>query len=229
MDVLVGIFGVLGGLAAIVQTIVTFVERAERRRERRQGAGLPQRPAVRTPIQRLHHITERDKPPATERARASAPRDSGTTPGGPRGPDPDSLSHDWTSASAIQQPLPGLPLAKPPSMLPERLPWGVHSSGRSHELPSSSGTAVATWRACLAYLLGVVGSLIFWRDQRASVRFHSVQSLWIDILAIAYFVLALIVALIYSGIRFSEGEEIPSSDPVMWGWVATSTQDNGCE
>jgi uncharacterized membrane protein len=78
------------------------------------------------------------------------------------------------------------------------------------------------WRASLSYLLGFVGALIFRKDTRQEVRFHAVQSLWIDILAVIYFFTALTLLVIYVILRYPDPEaEIPANDPVMWVWVLT--------
>ncbi|MEU4324539.1 hypothetical protein [Nonomuraea dietziae] len=87
----------------------------------------------------------------------------------------------------------------------------------------SSDTTDSSWRASLAYLLGFVGGLIFCRSRRANVRFHAVQSILIDIVAVVYFFVTLVAAGIYAAIRYpGPGTEIPSDDVVMWTWTFTS-------
>ncbi|MFI6322480.1 hypothetical protein ACIBG8_33430 [Nonomuraea sp. NPDC050556] len=90
------------------------------------------------------------------------------------------------------------------------------------EPPWDPDVADGSWRSALAYLLGFVGGLIFRRDHRPNVRFHAVQSILIDIVAVAYFLITLILAGIYAAIRYQGiRTEIPSDDVVMWTWVLT--------
>jgi len=81
----------------------------------------------------------------------------------------------------------------------------------------------ASSRSSLAYLFGFIGALIYWKSPSAKVRFHAAQSLWIDILAVIYAVIAMILTVVYLAVRFPgpAPHQIPAGDPVMWTWVLT--------
>lgn len=97
----------------------------------------------------------------------------------------------------------------------------VDSAAFSIEAPWNPDLVSSSWRSALAYLLGFVGGLIFRRDHRPQVRFHAVQSILIDIVAVVYFVVSLVLVGVYGSIRY-QGAEIPSSDVVMWTWALAS-------
>ncbi|MGW5262330.1 hypothetical protein ACWEQG_15245 [Microbispora sp. NPDC004025] len=105
-----------------------------------------------------------------------------------------------------EEPAPQRPLATSPA----DPPWNPEIVG-------------AAWRSALAYLLGFAGGLIFRRNRRPDVRFHAMQSILIDLVAVIYFPISLIAAGIYASIRYpGPNAHIPSADVVMWTWAATS-------
>ncbi|MEV5888273.1 hypothetical protein [Nonomuraea fuscirosea] len=89
------------------------------------------------------------------------------------------------------------------------------------EAPWNPDVVNSSWRSALAYLLGFVGGLIFRRDHRPRVRFHAVQSILIDIVAVVYLVVSLVLVGVYTSIRY-QGAGIPSDDVVMWTWALAS-------
>ncbi|MEV4082117.1 hypothetical protein ACGFJC_28020 [Nonomuraea fuscirosea] len=89
------------------------------------------------------------------------------------------------------------------------------------EAPWNPDVVSSSWRSALAYLLGFVGGLIFRRDHRRRVRFHAVQSILIDIVAVVYLVISLVLVGVYTSIRY-QGAAIPSDDVVMWTWALSS-------
>ncbi|GAA2207724.1 hypothetical protein GCM10009850_031820 [Nonomuraea monospora] len=91
------------------------------------------------------------------------------------------------------------------------------------EPPWNPDLVGSSWRSALAYLLGFVGGLIFRRDQRPDVRFHAVQSILIDIVAVVSFLVTLVLVGVYASIRYQGTQaEIPSDDLVMWTWALAS-------
>jgi uncharacterized membrane protein len=90
--------------------------------------------------------------------------------------------------------------------------------------PLDPGDFAASWRSSLAYLLGFVGALMFWKNPSAKVRFHAAQSLWTGILAILYFIMGLILTGMYIALRYgdNQGQDIPASDPVVFLYLLTS-------
>jgi len=56
------------------------------------------------------------------------------------------------------------------------------------------------WEGTFAYLLGIIGAVVFWFSRRQPVRFHALQSFVIDLLAVAWFIGSALVAAIVQGI-----------------------------
>ncbi|MCA1702041.1 MAG: hypothetical protein LC808_01720 [Actinobacteria bacterium] len=55
------------------------------------------------------------------------------------------------------------------------------------------------------------------------MRFHAAQSLWVDISAVVYFVISMILIAVYVAIRYPEPHpQIAPDDPVMWTWALTA-------
>jgi len=105
------------------------------------------------------------------------------------------------------------------------------AEGKDYETQSLAGSLppfdpdsfAANSRSGLAYFFGFIGAFIYRKSPSEKVRFHAAQSLWIDILAVVYFVVAMILISIYIAIRYpGTGHQIPSGDPVMWAWTLTS-------
>ncbi|TYB70149.1 hypothetical protein FXF51_03475 [Nonomuraea sp. PA05] len=91
------------------------------------------------------------------------------------------------------------------------------------EPPWNPDLVGSSWRSALAYLLGFVGGLIFRRDQRPDVRFHAVQSILIDIVAVVSFLVTLVLAGVYASTRYQGASaESLSDDVVMWTWALAS-------
>jgi hypothetical protein len=82
--------------------------------------------------------------------------------------------------------------------------------------------SAANRRSSLAYLIGFVAALIFRKNPSAKVRFHAIQSLWIDILSISYFILGFVFFVIYIIFRYPDDQQIPDSDAVGWTYLLTS-------
>lgn len=77
------------------------------------------------------------------------------------------------------------------------------------------------WRSSLAYALGFLGALIFWRNSSERVRFHAAQSLWIGITAILYFILGFFILSVYGAVRYGTEDPLPENDLVMWTFMLT--------
>ena len=110
----------------------------------------------------------------------------------------------------------------------ERLHSNDNAAGDPSFEPSAASIerGAVAWRACLAYILGLIGAIFFWRNSRLAVRFHAAQALLIDASAALYAVVACCGLVLYVAIRYPDaGEsgqsEISSNDPVMWAWIIT--------
>lgn len=101
--------------------------------------------------------------------------------------------------------------------------YGIQSLAGS---PTSSGLddSAANRQSSRAYFFGFIGGLIYRGSPSEKVRFHAAQSRWIDIFAVAYFVIALILTVIYLAIRYPGPgpQQVAPNDPVMWAWTLTS-------
>ncbi|GAA2872952.1 hypothetical protein [Nonomuraea rubra] len=97
------------------------------------------------------------------------------------------------------------------------------NAGSDIEPPWNPDVVGTSWRSALAYLLGFVGGLVFRRDQRPVVRFHAVQSILIDVVAVVSFLVTLVLVGVYASLRYQgAATEIPSDDVVMWTWTLAS-------
>jgi hypothetical protein len=90
--------------------------------------------------------------------------------------------------------------------------------------PSGLDDFAVNRQSSRAYFFGFVGGLIYRGSPSEKVRFHAAQSRWIDIFAVVYFVIAMILTIIYLAIRYPGPgpHEIAPNDPVMWAWTLTA-------
>jgi uncharacterized membrane protein len=133
-----------------------------------------------------------------------------------------------TSPEPFRRPAPGpMPPATPPQTDPQPFP-GSLPGPMLEPAPTAWGAPVPPVdtrhlaigiQGVLAYLLGIIGGLVFLFSRHREVRYHALQSIGIDVLTVLYLVAVTVVGVTYSLVRYGE-EPIPNSDPVLNAAVA---------
>lgn len=106
------------------------------------------------------------------------------------------------------------PVPQPPPPAPKVMLDAAPTAWGGPAPAVNTGRTVASFQGILAYLFGLLGAVPCLLVRRQDVRYHALQSIGIDVLAILYTIVFTVVGVTWQ-LAHNGGNPLPSNDPVL--------------